>query len=306
MSILTNRSSAGHLAEAAVHFNRAVEALAAGRPNVDIARALFDGLNKVQSEWRLGQPPGETLGEVKAFTSMILSELQPEAREVFLCSPELQVLTELQPQIMDHSVLNRNGYRPDTAINSRLLSDATRQHRRLRASFSELRAANDPGLEDRVIKRNGELLYVVRSNIAHGEKSPDGPDLNKTARDESVSAIVVPLLRLLFELIFERPSQKLAVYGTLAPGEVNYHILEHIPGRWQDCRLRGVVERTSGLPTLLWKPHGNELKAKLFESAELVTHWERLDSFEGAGYKRWIVPVTIESGIAIANVYVRA
>ena len=32
--------------------------------------------------------------------------------------------------------------------------------------------------------------------------------------------------------------------------------------------------------------------------------WERLDRFEGPGYKRWIVPVETDSGIVIANVYV--
>jgi gamma-glutamylcyclotransferase (GGCT)/AIG2-like uncharacterized protein YtfP len=122
--------------------------------------------------------------------------------------------------------------------------------------------------------------------------------------NEEVSAAVVPLLQLLFDVIIERPSQKLAVYGTLAPGERNHRIIKNIPGRWRDCKLHGVINWIGGLPALSWDPSASEVNAKLFESEELTNHWERLDRFEGPGYKRWIVPVETDSGIVIANVYV--
>jgi gamma-glutamylcyclotransferase (GGCT)/AIG2-like uncharacterized protein YtfP len=98
----------------------------------------------------------------------------------------------------------------------------------------------------------------------------------------------------------------LAVYGTLAPGEVNHHVLEPIPGNWSPCVLRGVIDRSGRFPAFHWDPSGSELKALLFESPELPNHWPRLDRFEGAGYQRRIVPVETEAGIQMANVYVGA
>lgn len=306
MSILTSRSGMGHLTEAVIHFNRAADELAAGKPNVGIARTVFDGLNKVQHEWHLDQPPGDRRREVERFTAMILGELRPEARDVFVCSRELRSLTDFQPQIRDHSTLNRYGYRPDTTIDSGLLSKATAEHRSLRDSFAELQASNTLEAKERVIKQCGALLYVVRSNIAHGEKTPYGPDLLKAERDEAVSAVVVPLLQLLVDLLLDRPSNKLAAYGTLAPSEVNHRVIKNIPGRWQECKLRGSLGYSGGIPTLLWNPSGDEIRANLFESTELAGNWDRLDNFEGLAYKRRLVTVETESGIVLANAYVRA
>jgi gamma-glutamylcyclotransferase (GGCT)/AIG2-like uncharacterized protein YtfP len=101
-------------------------------------------------------------------------------------------------------------------------------------------------------------------------------------------------------------SQRLAVYGTLAPGEVNHHVLEPIRGCWSTCVLRGAVDRSGSFPVFHWDPSGEELKAHLLESPELPNHWDRLDLFEGPRYKRRIVPAHTETGIRMANVYVAA
>jgi len=59
--------------------------------------------------------------------------------------------------------------------------------------------------------------------------------------------------------------QRLFVYGTLAPGRPNEHVLS---------------------------------------SEELDGHWKRLDDFEGKGYERDLTPVRLRSGETVeASVY---
>lgn len=107
-------------------------------------------------------------------------------------------------------------------------------------------------------------------------------------------------------ILIENPNQRLVVYGTLAPGEVNHHILEPIPGNWSRCVLRGAIDRSGSFPVFQWDPSGEALEAQLFESPELPDHWLRIDRFEGPRYKRLIVPAETERGIKMANVYVAA
>ena len=42
-----------------------------------------------------------------------------------------------------------------------------------------------------------------------------------------------------FERMFGHPSTRLAVYGSLRPGESNYNQLATVPGNWQDGTVKG-------------------------------------------------------------------
>ncbi len=90
-------------------------------------------------------------------------------------------------------------------------------------------------------------------------------------------------------------AQTLIVYGTLAPGEINHHIIAGLSGTWSD----GVVEgdlwpagwgATLGFPALHWRPGGREVPVHVLRSRALPTAWDRLDRFEGDGYRRILVP----------------
>ena len=302
MSLLSNRHIAGHLTEAAIHFNQARDATANGNSMVEVARALFDGLNKIQTEWALDQPDQE-IGEVKAFQTMVLEGLQSEARSDFLRSDELQSVVALQPPIMDHSKLKRRGYRPGVDIEPPVVREASEVHRKLATAHSELDGA-DAAIEERVLKKTAELLYIVRSNIAHGEKTPYGPDLAKRDRDEAVCSVIVPLQEMLFDLILDRPTRKLVVYGTLAPGQPNHHVIADIVGSWVDCVVRGSVRAKHGLPVFAWNTSGPEIQAQLFVSGDLPQSWSRIDAFEGSAYRRHLIPTKHEGEFTVANVYV--
>ena len=100
----------------------------------------------------------------------------------------------------------------------------------------------------------------------------------------------------------------LAVYGSLAPGEVNFHHLADVAGAWFDGAVRGeLVDRgwgaRLGFPMLRWRADGDPVPVKLLVSPELPRHWERLDAFEGSEYRRVLVPVECEWGTAVANLY---
>lgn len=193
MNFLNFEVSSGHISEAIVHINQARDNHAINRLVVDVARIYFDGLNKLQTEWVLKQQEND-VSEIKAFQSMILQGLRSEVRRDFLQSSELRSLVFLEPQIMNHDVLRRRNYSPSNGIEPSLFRDASETHRKLANAYSAKDGTNDViETEARVLKRAAELLYIVRSNIAHGEKTPYGPDLEKKERDKNVCSVIVPL-----------------------------------------------------------------------------------------------------------------
>lgn len=107
-------------------------------------------------------------------------------------------------------------------------------------------------------------------------------------------------------------SRRFAVYGSLAPGEANHHVIVDLPGTWEDGVVTGILrtpaERAPGFPALCWRAGGPPVPARLLVSDALPAHWGRLDAFEGDGYRRILVPVHSADGalIAVANLYADA
>lgn len=303
MGWVTTLKSPGHITEAIIHFNQAIEALGNRVSIVEVSRSLSDALNKIQTEWVLHQD-SQTMGEVKAFQTMILKEVGTEGHTTFLKSDQIKNLVFFQPQIMNHDTLRRHRYRPDQELNLQLVKNASEEHHRFVNAYNRYLTLMNEENGKSVIKQAAEILYVVRSNIAHGEKTPYGPDLKKKERDEEVCQVVVPLQRLLLNLLLDYPDRKLVVYGTLAPENVNHHIISDIQGNWEDCTVNGHVSKINGLPIFVWEPRGPSLKAQMFTSSVLPSRWKQIDEFEGSYYRRILIPVARNDEIAIANVYV--
>lgn len=108
-----------------------------------------------------------------------------------------------------------------------------------------------------------------------------------------------------------RPDQRLATYGTLAPGEVNHHYLVDLEGRW----VRGVVHghrhesgwgAALGFPGLVLDAAGPAVEVHVLESPDLPARWSRLDEFEGPGYRRVLAAVETPDGVVEACLYVLA
>ncbi|WP_421983126.1 thioesterase family protein [Roseibium sp.] len=107
----------------------------------------------------------------------------------------------------------------------------------------------------------------------------------------------------------ETPDYRLATYGTLAPGRANHAQLADIPGRWREGSVRGRLVQSGwgaalGFPGLVLDPEGQTIEVLVFESSELVEHWDRLDAFEGEGYERIETLVRTEAGDVPAYIYV--
>ena len=101
---------------------------------------------------------------------------------------------------------------------------------------------------------------------------------------------------------------RLAVYGSLAPGQANHRELAGLNGGWQPGVVRGrLVESgwgaAQGYPGLRPDPLGPEVMLQLFTSEDLPDHWERLDAFEGEEYERVVVEVDLGTYSVKANLY---
>jgi len=98
---------------------------------------------------------------------------------------------------------------------------------------------------------------------------------------------------------------RLFVYGTLAPGRSNAHVLAEVPGTWEPATVTGTLlpegwGAASGFPGLILDAHGTAVAGFLFSSDALARHWPRLDAFEGDGYVRVVITATRVDGTAVA------
>jgi gamma-glutamylcyclotransferase (GGCT)/AIG2-like uncharacterized protein YtfP len=105
------------------------------------------------------------------------------------------------------------------------------------------------------------------------------------------------------------PEVRLATYGTLAPGRRNHGQLNELPGRWLVGQVRGSLAEagwgaTLGYPGLILDADGPSIEVHVFESGALPHHWDRLDAFEGSGYRRVAIDVSTAEGLLPAPIYV--
>lgn len=96
-------------------------------------------------------------------------------------------------------------------------------------------------------------------------------------------------------------TDRLFVYGTLAPGRPNAHILADIPGTWSRATVRGTLHAegwgaAEGYPALVPDADGDVVQGLVFASDALAAHWPRIDAFEGDGYARVVVVAQLEDG----------
>ncbi len=81
---------------------------------------------------------------------------------------------------------------------------------------------------------------------------------------------------------------RLFVYGTLAPGRSNAHVLADVPGQWEPATVKGTLVQegwgaAEGYPGIVLDDDGGDVQGLLFSSEQLAEHWARLDAFEGEG-----------------------
>ncbi|MGO1070148.1 gamma-glutamylcyclotransferase family protein [Lysobacter sp. CA199] len=104
-------------------------------------------------------------------------------------------------------------------------------------------------------------------------------------------------------------THRLFVYGTLAPGQPNEHVLADVPGAWEPAAVRGTLHQVgwgaaAGYPGIVLDADGDEVPGLVFSSDALPAHWQRLDEFEGEGYERVLTSAELQGGgVVPAYVY---
>ncbi len=102
---------------------------------------------------------------------------------------------------------------------------------------------------------------------------------------------------------------RLFVYGTLAPGKPNAHILAPLGGAWEPGKIRGRLlmqgwGALEGFPGIVPDEQGEAVDGLVFSAERLADFWPTLDEFEGPGYQRVIAAVQMEDGRSVdAYVY---
>jgi gamma-glutamylcyclotransferase (GGCT)/AIG2-like uncharacterized protein YtfP len=295
------------LEEGLTHFNRAARSRESDA--ILACDEAFKGLNRLWNALaRLGldaRLDDDERGDTGEFVAMMLRI--PEARQRSLLEEEsTSALAELDP-ILNHWVLSRDKtYRPGKPLSTGLQERASREH----VEFVEelTRWQETQGSPRRAVRTLTRLLYVVRSNIAHGWKTPHGPDWEQESRDRSVAGRVYPAVLQLFETVLKNPRRRLASYGSLRPGEVNEAVLQQSGGSWMPGSVRGRVVERNGLKVLEHPREEVSTPVDVFETSEDTLEWSMLDRFEGTSrYQRVWVVVQLELGyLTVANAYVEA
>lgn len=93
----------------------------------------------------------------------------------------------------------------------------------------------------------------------------------------------------------------LFVYGTLAPGKPNEHIVSGLNGKWQPATVRGELKEIGwganmGYPGIVL---GNEhpwVDGLVLSTDKLADFWHELDEFEGEDYQRVMTNVRLADG----------
>lgn len=101
-------------------------------------------------------------------------------------------------------------------------------------------------------------------------------------------------------------THRLFVYGTLAPGRPNEHVLRDISGSWESATVTGILLQEGwgaavGYPGIVLAPEGEEVHGFIFTSEDLVEHWSRIDEFEGEGYERKLTTAKLNDGSIVST-----
>lgn len=105
---------------------------------------------------------------------------------------------------------------------------------------------------------------------------------------------------------------RLFVYGTLAPGQPNEHVVSGLNGTWLAGSVKGELKQIGwganmGYPGLVLNHQGAQIHGLVLTTDKLADFWGELDAFEGEEYQRVITSVLMDTGEAIeAYVYALA
>lgn len=97
---------------------------------------------------------------------------------------------------------------------------------------------------------------------------------------------------------------RLALYGILRPGGSHHYEVRSIPGSWTTGTVRGWTYQITWGPAdghdgITLDASGPPVTVDILDSAELDRHLDRLDRFEGPGYRRITTTAQLDDGSTV-------
>lgn len=262
-----------------------------------LMRALNTSWNALERVRRRADIEGAT-SDTAAFKVLVLESMSAAQLRPFCETQAVADMVGLDPPVLNHETLRRDpAYRARQQIPAALEREAAKDHRSLKKAFAAWRTAP---LEDNAVaavKKLCVLLYVIRSNMAHGEKF-------MSDRDQEVCRPAIQVVEHVLSAIFAHPDTRLATYGSLMPGGSNHTQLDAAAGVWSRGTVVGRTDLMNGLPAFRPDRTGEHIEVAVLESPKLPALYPRLDDFEGPYFIRAFVPVFTANGTLIpATIY---
>ncbi len=150
-------------------------------------------------------------------------------------------------------------------------------------------------------------MTKIQSTLDQHQQPRAGHEASRIKNVSNLAAIETEIAstdpELFFDAVFDQPSQRLAVYGSLKPGGSNAGQMTGIEGDWRDGTVHGVIEQPGEYLEFTWDVSAPPVSVLVFSAPRLPEHFDRLDDFEGPDYVRTLVPVAIDGVIHVCNIY---
>lgn len=99
------------------------------------------------------------------------------------------------------------------------------------------------------------------------------------------------------------PENVFIIYGTLAPGKPNHHLIKDIAGTWHKAEVKGKLEKDGWGADLGYNGFRHStgadqqvIPAVVLIAEDMHANWKRLDEFEGEGYQRLLARFELSNG----------
>jgi gamma-glutamylcyclotransferase (GGCT)/AIG2-like uncharacterized protein YtfP len=264
--------------------------------------AIFYGLNLLWTDANnhdlLSSHNG---GDKNMFKSLLKILDNTNEGKCFVISDALKRFIEFRPKVMDMHVLATGHYNP-SGLDNDLKTKAEEKHTALIEGYSKFLRGEKSQAD--FLDLVADLMYTIRSNISHGEKTVSGPDTKQVERDRLVSEAAFPVADLLMKIFLGISPGLLATYGTLMKEEILERLSVSAKEVESDFFIQGKVCHNNGLNYFKWRADGDRVKVKIYDVRNPEADFKKLQKYEGEKYRLIHVPLFESGGQLVSPVAV--
>ena len=138
---------------------------------------------------------------------------------------------------------------------------------------------------------------MIRSNLAHDGKTPNGPDLEKSKRDQTICTYIYSILIELINLIFDNLDRRLIVYSSLKNNEIIGTSVKYFSGK-----IQGIFTEQKG------NKYFEFIYTDQYDSVDIAVNtkgfdFNIIDTYEGPTYQRILIPAYIDGKLQVCYIY---